>query len=160
MKRQTVKLNGNTGSLVNYIYGNNATAPEVGKGATIMHFTDRSAVEVIEVSADGKTVILENLKATRVDKNGMSDNQEYSFEPTGYRWPIVWRNGAWRREITQIFLTDEAAALPFEQLRDILYENGSYLPTKVVEGLSYVKKSYPKISIVFGFKQAYHDFSF
>lgn len=48
-----------TGSLFNHLMGNNATLPEVGKGATILHWTDRSAYEVVEVSESRMECIIQ-----------------------------------------------------------------------------------------------------
>lgn len=158
MKRQSVKLDNNVGSLQNYLMGNNSTLPVVGEGATILSYTDRRACEVISVSEDGKRVVLEGYNAIRTDKNGMSDEQEYRYELNGRQNTIVWRNGAWRYECEQIWFTDEALMMTYED-RQKCYDPTTNLPI-LVEGLTFVKKSYPKLSVIFGVKKAYHDYSF
>lgn len=55
--------------------------PEVGMGATICMFSDRHAVTVIEVNKDKTRVVVQRDKATRTDKNEMSDSQTYSYAP-------------------------------------------------------------------------------
>ena len=58
---------------------------EVGGGATIQHWTDRTACTVIKISKSGKTVWMQEDHAKRVDNNGMSDQQEYEYscDPNG-----------------------------------------------------------------------------
>jgi len=70
------------GNLMNRIEETVAPAvPVVGMGATILMFSDRHAATVIEVSADKKTIVIQQDKAVRTDKNGMSESQDYRFEP-------------------------------------------------------------------------------
>lgn len=52
---------------------------KVGDGATLCLATDRYAGTVIAIS--GKTIFWQYDKVTRIDNNGMSDMQEYSYEP-------------------------------------------------------------------------------
>ena len=77
------------GSLINYI--SNGVAgfePEVGMGATILHWSDRSAATIVEVqrfkggkrAGQVKAVVIQGDKATRTDSNGMSESQTYTFE--------------------------------------------------------------------------------
>lgn len=54
--------------------------PVVGKGATQHFWSDRHAYFVESVSADCKDVVLLRAKAERVDDNGMSDMQTYTFK--------------------------------------------------------------------------------
>lgn len=56
--------------------------PEVGMGATILSWTDRHAGTIIKVWTERKMLLLEvqEDKATRVDKNGLSESQEYTYE--------------------------------------------------------------------------------
>jgi hypothetical protein len=75
-----MKAGTETGSLVNHVMSANAVKPEVGMGCTILHWTDRSAGTVVEVSKSGKTVKVQGDKITRIDKNGMSECQDYMYE--------------------------------------------------------------------------------
>lgn len=72
------------GSLVNTLYDGNAedfaSQVQVGDGATFLFWSDRAAGTVVEVLDGGKTVGVKRDKATRVDKNGMSDAQRYEYE--------------------------------------------------------------------------------
>ena len=52
--------------------------PEVGMGVTQTLWSDRHAFEVIEVK-DDRHITVRQLTAKRVDKNGMSECQDYEF---------------------------------------------------------------------------------
>jgi hypothetical protein len=74
------KLGTETGSLVNHLYSMAiGPEPEIGMGATICSWTDRHAFTVIDISPSGKTITLQQDDAKRIDKNGMSDTQEYEY---------------------------------------------------------------------------------
>lgn len=100
-----MKLGTETGSLTNHLYGRAVIGqpePVVGMGATLLYWTDRHAATIVQVSLDKKTVFLQEDTATRIDKNGTSESQDYSFEPNknapwkGFR---MFKNG-WR-EVTK-----------------------------------------------------------
>lgn len=55
--------------------------PQVGMGATIGHWTDRTACTIIGVSASGREVRVREDNAKRIDKNGMSECQDYEYSP-------------------------------------------------------------------------------
>lgn len=71
-----------TGSLMNLLDSRMKSAePAVGMGATLLMWTDRKAGTIVEVSKNGKEVVFQEDKAIRVDSYGMSDCQEYRYEP-------------------------------------------------------------------------------
>ena len=168
---QKSKAGKTTGDLFNYLMGNNATLPEVGKGATILHWTDRSAYEVIEVSENKMECTIQRYDPERVDGLGISDSQEYKYEKlTEEKMHLVWRQGAWRAKDSEIVFTKEfiaahpeckwclAEALTEEQRQEIY--RGKVWPQKVVQGITRERKTYTKVSIIFGVKREYYDFSF
>jgi hypothetical protein len=53
--------------------------PYIGMGATVQHWSDRSATTVIQITYNGKRIVLQRDKAIRIDQNGMSESQEYSY---------------------------------------------------------------------------------
>ena len=55
--------------------------PEIGMGATIQHWSDRTACTVIRVYYNGKRVLLQKDLAKRIDANGMSESQQYDYTP-------------------------------------------------------------------------------
>jgi|SRR5271157_3819351 len=54
--------------------------PKVGDGATIQYWSDRHAATVIQVTQNGKRIVVQEDKSTRTDTNGMSESQTYTFE--------------------------------------------------------------------------------
>jgi len=104
-----MKLGKDTGSLVNYLFSRVQNAePAVGMGATICMWSDRHAVTIISIENGVLTTQMD--KSIRIDDNGMSDSQEYTYErdPNGSlthwkknkkgRWVVAFRNpktGRW-----------------------------------------------------------------
>jgi hypothetical protein len=89
----------NTNSLVNGMMAGatNTPDPVVGMGATMIGWTDRHAATVVEVIND-KTIVVQQDTATRTDDRGMSDAQDWTFEPNpdAERKTYTKRsNGAW-----------------------------------------------------------------
>ena len=168
---QKSKAGKTTGSLFNYLMGNNATLPEVGKGATILHWTDRSAYEVIEVSENKMECTIQRYDPERVDGLGMSDSQSYKYEKlTEQKMHLVWRQGAWRAKGSEIVFTKEFIAARLEHERSLakalteeqrseIYQ-GEVYPQKVVAGITREKKVFHKVNIIFGVKREYYDYSF
>lgn len=75
-----LKAGTQTGSLINHLmsYPSNVE-PELGMGATLLSWTDRTPATVIGWNpADGRLMVQED-KYTRVDKNGMSESQTYEY---------------------------------------------------------------------------------
>lgn len=54
--------------------------PVIGMGATICSYSDREAATIIQVTNNGKRIVLQVDQATRTDTNGMSEMQTYSFK--------------------------------------------------------------------------------
>lgn len=69
------------GNLVSWMMaGTGQKAPEVGMGCTILMYKDRHAATVVEINKSGKRIVIQYDKATRTDKNGMSETQYYDYE--------------------------------------------------------------------------------
>ena len=89
------------GSLQNMMMANNVSniEPYVGCPLTECHWTDRSAGTVVEVSKSGKTFWFTYDETKRIDNNGMSECQEYSYtpQPDGPRQKVTRRrDGRWK----------------------------------------------------------------
>lgn len=166
--QQTAKV-GVSGSFINQMMSNNNSLPEVGKGATRLGYSDRYCYEVIEVSADSKTVKLEELDA-QIDPIYLESikgadcrgHQNWILKPTGRFLTVVWRNGAWKVKVQVINFTKEFQTkhrqLTEEEIIAIFGEN--IRPQNVVEGITELKTEYHKINILFGTKDYYYDWSF
>lgn len=69
------------GSLYNRMMENSKQPdPKVGMGITITHYTDRSCGTITRISKSGKTFYFKPDIATRSDKNGMSEEQQYTYK--------------------------------------------------------------------------------
>lgn len=97
-----MKLGVETGSLVNHMMADSKQPkPDVGMGATLLHWTDRIAGTVIGVSYGLKGpigFIVQEDRVRRTDSNGMSETQAYEYQPNpdGAEWHFTLRkNGAW-----------------------------------------------------------------
>lgn len=76
-----------------------ATTPEVGMGATVNHWSDRTACTIVEVSGNLKRITLRADKTTRTDNNGMSEMQTYSYAPNpegGLYYATLRKDGRYR----------------------------------------------------------------
>lgn len=169
IKKQRRKV-GVAGSFFNQLMSNNSSVPVVGKGATRLHYSDRSCYEVVEVSADGKMVKLEALTAKHdKTKEGGMGHQNWVLEPTGNFCIVVWRHNAWRIKGSEVTYTKEyiekqgkggrlSSGLTEEQ-RLAIYA-GEVFPQNALEGITERKDTYSKINILFGQKDYYYDWSF
>jgi hypothetical protein len=98
-----MRLGRDTGSVVNYVMaGGHHVVVGVGDAATLLHWTDRTAGTVIDVkvSKSGKTVTVrvQEDTAVRVDDNGMSECQSYTYVPNthGAVHTFVNRGRGWK----------------------------------------------------------------
>ncbi len=79
----SLKLGSDTASVTNWLLSGTvgAPTPAVGMGATILMWTDSHAATITRVSPSGKSFWMVQDVATRTDKNGMSECQDYAFTP-------------------------------------------------------------------------------
>jgi hypothetical protein len=96
-----MKLGSQTGSVTNHLYSRaviGQPVPTVGMGATILGWTDRHAGTIVEVIKGGKYIAVTRDRAKRIDKNGMSEMQEYAYtsDPDGAKhWFKQEKDGRW-----------------------------------------------------------------
>ncbi len=77
-----MKLGTETVSVVNHLQSRmviGEPVPEVGMGATILGWSDRHPATI--VGWDGKVLTIQRDNAERIDKNGLSETQEYVYTP-------------------------------------------------------------------------------
>lgn len=70
-----------TANVTAFFMGGAFETPQVGMGATLVMWTDTHAYTITRVSKSGKSFWMKQDKAIRIDDNGMSDCQEYRYEP-------------------------------------------------------------------------------
>lgn len=57
-----------------------SNGPEVGMGATIHVGSDSYPATIIQITQNGKRIVIQEDDATRVDDNGMSESQDYAYQ--------------------------------------------------------------------------------
>lgn len=83
-KVKMMKLGSQTGSMTNHLYSrmtNGQPKPEVGMGATVLSWSDREGATVVEAYEikGGYEVVVQEDDFKRIDKNGMSECQDYEY---------------------------------------------------------------------------------
>lgn len=75
-----MNLGTETGSMVNHLMSGTVgePIPTVGMGATILGWSDRHACTIVKVTPS--TIHAQQDIATRIDTNGMSEVQQYTYE--------------------------------------------------------------------------------
>ena len=155
---------GVAGSFFNQLMSNNASIPEVGKGATVMLYSDRHAYQVMSVDLDKKTCVVQRCNSKRTDNNGAyTESQDYDYsELSGRDVTLVYRQGAWRVVGEKIVFEDEYRKkldddkfYQEHRKRKELWDNEGNI--KVVEGVTRIKKTFEKINILFGRQEEYRD---
>ena len=163
--KQKGKRVGGPGGFFNQLMSNNSSVPEVGKGATILHYSDRDAYEVLEVNEEKKTCVIQKYNAKRIDGNGMSDAQTYEYkELEGSPFTLYWKYNAWRRKRIYFEWILEKDCWPTQEMSDEYKAKGgeyagAFLATEI-PGLTKKRTSWDKVNIIFGVKREYYDFSF
>ena len=97
MKPQSIAGYGN---LINRVMdATKQPTPEVGMGATETYYSDRQAGTIVRIVSPKAVEWVED-KATRTDKNGISESQDYTYEfGTGPATTFTLRkNGRWVRK--------------------------------------------------------------
>jgi hypothetical protein len=75
-----MKIGTETGSLINHVMSASTSGiPEVGMGATILSWSDRTAGTII--AASDREFVVQVDTAKRTDNRGMSDCQSYEYSP-------------------------------------------------------------------------------
>ena len=102
-----MRLGTQTGSLINSVLANAGPAPEVGMAATLLSWTDRHPATVIEVTPT--YIVVQEDKATRTDRNAISECQQYEYERdeggntyTFKRGKNGWSEARWNAETDRL----------------------------------------------------------
>jgi hypothetical protein len=170
---------GVAGGFINQMMGNNSTVPVVGEGATILHYSDRSAYEVISVSNDSRKCTIRKM-ATKFIGEGYGDERyEYSSDLEGSTVDLEWneKKGSWGK----VYFTTEIIKSLFKKLdaeygyklwdnlpnglsSDDLYEkrydDDYYNKMKLIPNVTKEYKNFEKVSVIFGVCEEYCDPSF
>lgn len=181
VKRQTRKI-GVAGGFYNQVMGNNTTIPKVGEGATILHYSDRDAYEVIEVSKDGNACVIRKMDTTFVGSGYGDEQYTYHSNENNYTRNIEWneKKQCWgevgtKVEIIKALYKKYDKEFGINAIDMILKDNGIesyqhlyddpnadnfYNQKKVIDGVTKAYKTFHKVSIIFGQMSQYRDPSF
>ena len=156
--KQSLNLK-SSGSLVNFLMGNNNTIPKVGEGATVLLYSDRHAYEVIEFNEKEKSCVIQRYQPERIDtQDFQTESQEYKYEKlVDYKEKLVWRYNSWRKVVEEIVFVKGFDRDSYNGNRNDLYDENYHL--KLIDGITEIKTNYYKINIIFGVKQEYYDFT-
>jgi len=165
MKQRQIKLK-ESGSFINWMMSSNSTIPEVGKGATELHWSDRTPYEVLEVSNDGKSALIRqyDTKASRTMQMGEQAWELIPNENNEAKW-VHWKWNAWRTKSERWYKTDKfwedfeinKQSMDQEQFRIWLdsIDNKSNFPEYYEHHSEWnVKK------LIFGHAEYYYDWTF
>ena len=178
-KKQTRKV-GVSGGFINQMMGNNSTTPVVGKGATILSYSDRHAYEVIEVSNDGNSCVIRKMDTQFVGSGYGDERYTYKSNPENHTKNLEWnfRKNKWCVVSYKVKIIKSLAKAYDKKYGwgwfDILLEengltyddivdgerDGVYTKFKLIDGLTKQYKITNPISIIFGVMEEYQDPSF
>lgn len=98
-----MKLGTQTGSVINHLYARGTIGqptPAAGMGATILHWTDRTAATIFRVfQHKGMTAVEtrdDDLKVVKSSSHDGSAEYEHKTNVRGYRRYFALKDGAWR----------------------------------------------------------------
>lgn len=167
--KRGMKLGKQTGSFFNWMMSKNQSIPVVGAGATILLWTDRHAYEVIEVDEKKKSCVIQRYAPRRTDDFGMSDSQAYEYEElTNEKFSLYYKWGGWKSRRDMVTFTDEALE-KYGDSGPALHEaykaaggeySGDIYIKSFIPGLTKPRVEWNNVSILFGVKREYYDFSF
>lgn len=82
--------------------------PRLGMGVTINHYSDRTPATIISITHNGKRIVLQEDESIRIDNNGMSESQHYSYEldPNGaLHFATLRKDGSFRLTGSKTFIS-------------------------------------------------------
>tara|TARA_R110000796_G_scaffold168804_1_gene285710 strand:- start:31 stop:648 length:618 start_codon:yes stop_codon:yes gene_type:complete len=171
---------GVAGGFFNQMMGNNASIPVVGEGATILHYSDRSAYEVIEVSNDGMTCVIREMETKNIGSGYGDERYEYKSNIENSTKNLEWNEkkgqwqsygfsvqiikSLWKKLSTEFGQWNVWENLPNGLISSDLYnkefEDDYYNTMKLIKGVTKSYKNTSKVSIIFGTMEQYRDPSF
>lgn len=162
-----MKLGTETGSVMNHLMSGCPTPPVVNKGATMLHWTDRSPYDVVWVSDDQRKCLIRacDYRFDNTKEGGMG-HQNWIIESveTNTLHELNWKNGVWKQTYEERVFTKSA-----EARYDALYADETMSPSErndEIQKMHNDESNYrtirrsKKINIIFGVRNYYYDWSF
>jgi hypothetical protein len=177
MKKQSRKV-GVAGGFMNQMMGNNSSLPEVGKGATILMYSDREAYEVTWVSHDGMSCKIRGMKTTWCGMDYGDEQYTYESDLDSQESLLEWneKKAKWGRVSYDVEIIKVLAKKLYKEhgygwgdflpngltYNDIIdgESYGVYTKYKLIEGVTKEYKNFYPVSIIFGMMSQYRDPSF
>ncbi len=173
MKRQTRKV-GVAGGFFNQLMGNNSTEPVVGKGCTILMYSDRDPYQVIDVSEDGNKCTIQAMNYKFVGSGYGDERYELSDNPNGYTRNIEWndKKKTWgsvgyevrviKARVNEYFKKygygwGEVFMKDYNLTNEELYKEPGSRECTLIKGVTKKYKTFSPISIIFGEASKYRD---
>ena len=173
---------GVAGGFINQMMGNNSSIPVVGKGCTILHYSDRSAYEVIEVSNDGMNCVIREMDSKFIGSGYGDERYTYKSNVENEIKTLEYSNKkqCWG-EITHTveiikslaknyfnkygygsteFLLKDNGIKSYEHLYENPNADNDYNQMMVINGVTKKYKNFTKVSCIFGKMEKYRDPSF
>ena len=111
MKQKQSKLGTQTGSFINWMMSSNSSMPQIGMGATELHWSDRTPWEVIDIANDGKKVTIRSMShdaLQNASEIGMG-HQAWDIQPNpnGEVRILEWKWNAWRYQTSHYHVSEQ-----------------------------------------------------
>jgi len=175
MKTQTKKV-GVAGSFQNQMMGNNRTEPIVGKGATLLGYTDRQPYDVTYVSECGNKCEIRPIDTEWCGEDYGDQDYKYSSNPQNHKELLEWnpKRKAWGMVTYRVQIIKALKSKLKKEYGKYNWEN--HLPQgctlnnlmdadnnfryKLIDGVTKRYKQFNEVSIVFGYASKYRDPNF
>ena len=167
IKKQTRKV-GVAGCLHNQIMGNNSSIPKVGEGATILHYSDRSAYEVLDVSEDGNSCVIRQMKCKFIGDSYGDERYEYLSNNEAQKSTLEWneKKKCWGSVSYHVQIIKSLQKKYYEKygykwidifLSDYSLTRDDLSEKKLIKGITKQYKEFNKVSVIFGMMEEYQD---
>ena len=167
IKKQTRKV-GVAGCLHNQIMGNNSSIPKVGEGATILHYSDRSAYEVLDVSEDGNSCVIRQMKCKFIGDSYGDERYEYLSNNEAQKSTLEWneKKKCWGSVSYHVQIIKSLQKKYYEKhgykwidifLSDYSLTRDDLSEKKLIKGITKQYKEFNEVSIIFGVMEKYRD---
>ena len=180
MEKIQRRIIGVAGGFINQISGNNKSEPVIGEGATILHYSDRSAYEVIAVSDSGNECTIRKMTTKFVGDGYGDERYEYISDETNYTKNLEWnpKKGKWGEvtysvEVIKSLVKKLAAEWSYDWGKhlpqgltydDLIikdeYDRNNWNKLRLIKGVTKEYKNFNPVSIAFGMMSEYRDPSF
>lgn len=170
MKQKQAKLGTTSGSFINWMMSSNSTIPQIGMGATELHWSDRTPWEVIAIDNDGKGCTIRQMDVTAhpdAHKIGMGHQAWLiTSNEEGHTRKLRWRHNAWRYKTSHYRITEQWEIANESNRQNMSFDDYHAWRTYTSENkerftdLFKLHYEWHKMSIIFGNAEYHYDWEF